>query len=653
MQTDQLTQRPNSHRFVSVGPAPAQRRHLRRVDPGGMQTDQLTQPHNPYRFVSVGLVPAERRLLQLTTTAHRQPRTPRPLTPIKLALLAFLFGLFWVGHLAAQLQPESVFLVVNSRSWSSKTVANHFVHLRDIPPSNIFELDWPGSVVEVNISDFRKWILQPILDEIRNRNLQQQINCVVYSTDFPYAVSFASDIQPNRGILGQTPAGGFNVGSITGLTFHYRTVLAESTQYASVALNQYAHTTLSQSRVPEFNNQQYLMSMMLGYTSGRGNSVDEVLRSLYRSRFADGVFPSGTFYFMTNQDVRSTTRSNRFAAVIQSLKSAGRSAMTMEGVCPQNRRDILGLTMGFAGFDWLKSKSRVIPGAICENLTSYGAILDEQSSQTPISEFVRWGAAGTTGTVVEPYALAAKFPDPAVQLQYALGYTLVESIYGSVRAPYQLLAIGDPLCRAWSNQLPLQVSGLAPNENVDGEFEIHPRLPAAAKVAEPRFELFVDGRRIAACERDQVFRVNARKIPAGHHRAIITMRDRINPHVNARGTIPFVVDHGKQLFTAELVGKQDVAYGRTAMIAVQPEGIQRVLAFHGRTLVGQQVMGTAAKDRLLAVDTRDLGFGIAELQLVGLTAEGGSYFASPIQAKIIPDEPLRANNPPWVPRLLS
>ena len=34
--------------------------------------------------------------------------------------------------------PENVFVVVNSASWASQSVANHFIKLRDIPPVNVY-----------------------------------------------------------------------------------------------------------------------------------------------------------------------------------------------------------------------------------------------------------------------------------------------------------------------------------------------------------------------------------------------------------------------------------------------------------------------------------------------------------------------------------
>ena len=420
--------------------------------------------------------------------------------------------------------------------------------MREIPASNVFALDWPGSVVEISIDDFRDWILQPILREIRSRKLERQIRCIVYSSDFPYAVSFDSDAKKNHGLLNGGGSGKLNVGSITGLTFHHDLVLDRSTNFTSVAANRLAQTGLVARPVARADGQPggdksdaHYLSMMLGFTSGRGNSVDEVVRCLTRSRFADGVFPRGTFYFMTNQDVRATTRSGRFPAVRQALQLEHRNVEIAEGVCPKNRQDVLGLMMGFSWFDWTTSNSRLVPGAIGENLTSFGGILDELGKQTPISEFVRWGAAGTTGTVVEPYAIAAKFPDPVMHLHYARGLTLAESIYASVLNPYQLLAVGDPLCRPWSNQQRIELSGLDADVQVDRKLELRPTVVGAANLKQPRFGLFVDGRWIATCQPQQAFVLNTARISSGYHEAVVMLEDHADPRIGGRRRIAFTV----------------------------------------------------------------------------------------------------------------
>ena len=107
--------------------------------------------------------------------------------------------------------------------------------------------------------------------------------------------------------------------------------------------------------------------------------------------------------------------------------------------------------LGVADFDWKASQSTILPGAICEHFTSFGGDMHAAAGQTPLSEWLRYGAAAASGTVTEPYAIANKFPAPMMQVHYARGCTVAESFYQSVLCPYQLLIVGDPLCRPWAN----------------------------------------------------------------------------------------------------------------------------------------------------------------------------------------------------------
>jgi hypothetical protein len=68
-----------------------------------------------------------------------------------------------------------------------------------------------------------------------------------------------------------------------------------------------------------------------------------------------------------------------------------------------------------------------------------------------LSELIKAGAAGSSGTVTEPYALQEKFPHPNMYVTYARGASLAEAFYLSVTGPYQLLIVGDPLCQPFSS----------------------------------------------------------------------------------------------------------------------------------------------------------------------------------------------------------
>ncbi|HMO85701.1 MAG TPA: hypothetical protein PKC18_12375, partial [Lacipirellulaceae bacterium] len=87
--------------------------------------------------------------------------------------------------------PENVFLIVNPRGAKSKEVANHYVQMRQIPPDNVYYLPLPPSANEMKALDFREKLLRPALTAIERRGLQDQIDYIVYSCEFPWRVDFA------------------------------------------------------------------------------------------------------------------------------------------------------------------------------------------------------------------------------------------------------------------------------------------------------------------------------------------------------------------------------------------------------------------------------------------------------------------------------
>ena len=88
----------------------------------------------------------------------------------------------------------------------------------------------------------------------------------------------------------------------------------------------------------------------------------------------------------------------------------------------------------------------------------------------------------------------------------------------SVSGPYQLLIVGDPLCRPWAEKVELQLAGLPDeNEPFRGTLALTPQSRTASGVEAKSFELYVDGVRrqtIAAGER---FTLDTGKLPAGKH----------------------------------------------------------------------------------------------------------------------------------------
>ena len=144
---------------------------------------------------------------------------------------------------------------------------------------------------------------------------------------------------------------------------------------------------------------------------------------------ADFTRPSGTFYFAANGDVRAKTRQPKFQQAVNALQDMGYRSEIIKSKLPKEKDDVLGFTAGTSNYDWGKSGSTIMPGAICENLTSYGGRLGVIGGQTKLNEFLRYGAGGSSGTVVEPYAVGYKFPSPMIHVHYARGCSLAEAFY--------------------------------------------------------------------------------------------------------------------------------------------------------------------------------------------------------------------------------
>ncbi len=219
-----------------------------------------------------------------------------------------------------------------------------------------------------------------------------------------------------------------------------------------------ARTTISPNGLRIANpslGYRYLLSVVLGVTRGQGSTLDQAITCLARASQADFSHPTGKFYFASTSDVRTTTRAGAFGAAIKSLNSLGFEAEVVKSSLPKDAESVLGAQIGIATTDWATSGSNLAPGAIVDNLTSYGGVMNS-TSQTKLTHFIASGAAGSSGTVTEPYALQPKFPHPQMYAHYAAGASLAEAFYLSVTGPYQLLIVGDPLCKPFSHAPQLQ-----------------------------------------------------------------------------------------------------------------------------------------------------------------------------------------------------
>lgn len=524
--------------------------------------------------------------------------------------------------------PENVFLVVNGRGAGSMEVANHYIDLRQIPPTNVYYTSWPGPTGNsIDGLQFRDRLLKPILSEIGVRGLADQIDYIVYSSDFPWQVDFNKAFagvtlpRPNRPIL-----------SLTSATYLHEFLATPDARLVDLANNNYCPppgmVTLTRgfrssygwlpggARVSQ-GGVRYMLCTALGFSTPSGNTTKEMIWYLERSAKADGTRAAGTFYFMQNKDVRSIVRQDTYRAAVGELQAMGRRAVILPGVVPDNKLDVAGLTTGSPNVRLAASQSRLLPGALVDNLTSAGGQLyklPNPQAQTRISEFLRLGAAGASGTVVEPFAIPAKFPRATLHVHYASGASMAEAFYQSVAGPFQLLIVGDPLCQPWATIPKVSVAGLPPGGFVSEPVKLMPSVASAGAVAtgiapQANFELFVDGIRKAKCGAGETLTLDPSGLGDGYHEIRVVAIDASPVETQGRWVAGVMVKLGRDAVQAAPDGGTEIA-GPQVRLTVTTTVNRPIALFHNEREVARTRNGSG----VVTIDAAKLGKGPIQIQ---------------------------------------
>ena len=660
--------------------------------------------------------------------------------------------------------PENAIVVINAQSASSKLIGNFYVNKRRIPPANVIYLDDIPNNEVIKLDEFKEKILRPLLVEIDARKLSQQIDYIIYSSDFPSKVNGASlrkELEQSKNNQYRNLAKSktsFPQLSLNSATYYYQSVLVgrheaylnlnsnfyyrgkthslltrpfigrdqvsflKSTRLArskdfeqsielmselakkhplQVATHywlarihaqngdadaasqsmrraietgwQYQDYTLADpafgglvnnesfqevvKTIPEFSfhalaaqsfhsqynwsyngsvnasqeeGRRYLLSTMLAVSRNKGISEKQALNYLDKSIKSDGSSPEGTFYFTKTGDVRSKTRLPNFKGAMTELKQLGHSSEIFVGRLPTNRLDVLGLMTGTPRFDWKTSGSQILPGAICDNLTSFGGWLESNTSQTKLSMFLKHGAAGACGTVREPFAIQAKFPHPRLHVHYARGCTLAESFYQSVHGPFQLLIVGDALCKPFAQIPTIQISGeINSGEPLQGTVLVSADT-TKSKIDIAHTEIFVDGYRRAAIEKfsTKPFALDTTSIPDGYHELRFVPVAAGSVATKGLVIVPVTVNnHGHSV---QLDAKSPkVSINGTATLQFSAPGADAVRLFHNSRALAK----SEQENGQFKIKAFDLGRGTVSLRAVAHI--DGSYVSStPIKLKV-------------------
>ena len=366
------------------------------------------------------------------------------------------------------------------------------------------------------------------------------------------------------------------------------------------------------------------MSTVLAVVGDNGRStLESALKQMDRSYAADGTQPKADVYFSENKGVRSRTRTPQFKTAAAELDALGHKAIIGAwAIVP--KKTLVGATLGSSAIDLEKSGSRFCKGALCDNLTSYGG--HWPTGQTNLNVYLDAGAAGASGTVNEPFAIANKFPTARLHVHYARGCTLAESFYLSVKWPFQLLVVGDPLCSPYGKFPQFGIADFQDGSTVTEDFVL--KLERQSNMPKIKlFEVFYDGvfREIS---RSAEIPISTDSMPDGYHEVrIVGISDS---RVAKRSTkkIGFFVQKDGHSVT---INVENPKCNASDMLNVKADssGGQKI-----QILQNSRILMTVDSDKSFSIPAAKLGSGRTKLQAVATLPSGQTVKSVPVSVLI-------------------
>jgi uncharacterized protein (TIGR03790 family) len=364
----------------------------------------------------------------------------------------------------------NTFVIANQNSLNSCELANYFCQQRHVPSDNVLRINWPGGNVSWNSSDFVAYLLNPLLDALAQRQLTNQIDYVVLSMDIPFQTTTNGSINSTTSALfyGLKLDGGADPGV--------------TNSYAA------SETAFHQAKPASAPGISFLTTMLTA------NSLAQAKYLVDQGVASDSTRPAQPVVLAKSNDALRNVRHLLFDNAIFNVRIRGDSS-----ILRTNSNSPLGLTglMGYEnGLDqYSLSPAAFVAGAIADSMSSFGGVIFGPNGQTNLLSFINAGAAGSYGTVAEPLTDTQKFPDPQVYFYQARGFSLAESYYQSVTAPYLGLIVGEPLASPFARLATGQWGGGISNTVLTGTSLLSVSF-ATADASRPlqQIDLFIDGR---------------------------------------------------------------------------------------------------------------------------------------------------------------
>lgn len=304
-------------------------------------------------------------------------------------------------------------VVVNDADPLSVQVGQLYVQKRNVPAANLLHVNFvPGSTI-MTPDAFK--VMKQTLDASTPANVQGYL----LTWNAPYRVGAMS--------ITSAFALGYDV--------KYTSPTVCTMTAASTYFN---HAT----RKP-FTDLGVRPAMILG-----ASTIDEARALIARGIASDGTVPAANSYLVSTTDVNRNVRASAFNSTVTTVSPYIKAEVDYTNALV-GKTDVMFYFTGVPTVASLTT-NKFLPGAVADHLTSYGGMLTN-SYQMSSLEWLKAGATGSYGSVVEPCNYTQKFPNPKVMMQhYLAGESLMESYWKSVAWPGEGVFIGEPLARPFN-----------------------------------------------------------------------------------------------------------------------------------------------------------------------------------------------------------
>lgn len=337
----------------------------------------------------------------------------------------------------------NVVVVVNTNSADSLQLGNYYCEKRGVPPQNVLRIGWAGDLRSWSRTNLDLVLRRPLEAMLSNRALTNQVEFVLLSMHIPYRVTETTGNTESSGVNSTTSAlfYGFKPDGCETCPFGI-----PGCELAPGSTNDYAGSERSfrETQLSSGASNAWLVMMLTS------SNLTQVKTVVDRAVAADYSFPTQTVYLIHYEPdpfrgVRHYQYDDAiFENQVRGAARVDRFEAAAPGITPNTFGYQLGSQFGLMQFNL--APGLFAPGALADNLTSYGGLLFDSGKHTGPIEYLNAGAVASYGTVVEPCAYLEKFPSPRNYFYQARGFSAAECYYLSVTNPYQGILVGEPLC---------------------------------------------------------------------------------------------------------------------------------------------------------------------------------------------------------------